>query len=74
MNDPIHSVAPAQPMTPLQALQILDAATTPANIPKLNRADFASVQMALEVLARLVSPQVNGTDVPPVMNRVATAN
>ena len=62
-----------RPLTPIEALQILDAATTPANISKLNRADFANVQIALEVIAKVLSPSqapVNGVSVPvPTLDR-----
>lgn len=57
-----------RPMTPIEALQILDAATTPANAGKLNRADYINIQTALEVLAKAISPprELNGNaiDVP----------
>ena len=60
-----------RPMTPIEALQILDAATTPANVGKLNRADFINIQTALEVLARVVQPvgQLNGK--PPDLTNMA---
>lgn len=64
-NNPRH-------ITPLEALQILDAATTPANIARLNRADFANIQAALEVLARALQPVDNskaiGDEVVAAMN------
>ena len=53
-------------MTSIEALQILDAATTPANAGKLNRADYINIQTALEVIAKAITPvsgDVNGQKV-----------
>lgn len=36
------------------ALRILDSATAPANAGKLNRADYANVELALHALADFV--------------------
>lgn len=49
-------------MTPLKALEILDRATTPGNIAKLNRVDFVNIENALRVLAHAITPTsgVNG--------------
>ena len=55
MTDQLLPQAP-RALTPIEALQILDAATTPAYIAKLNRADFANVQVALEVIAKVLQP------------------
>lgn len=41
-------------MTVPQALQILDSATHPANAGKLNRADYANINVALQTLAEFV--------------------
>jgi hypothetical protein len=43
-----------QPITPQQALGILDQATQPAAAGKLNRADYINIQAALETLAHFV--------------------
>lgn len=42
------------PMTPEQALRILDVATIPVNAGKLGREDYANVQVALNVLTAFV--------------------
>lgn len=41
--------------TPQDALRVLDAATLPSNAGKLNRADYANINAALELLATFVS-------------------
>lgn len=41
--------------TPQQALNVLDQATIPKNIPNLNRADFIAIQRALEILQAFIT-------------------
>ena len=41
-------------LTPQNALALLDQATHPANAGKLNRADYANINHALEVLGAFV--------------------
>lgn len=46
-------------MTPAQALAVLDIVTNPANVGKLNRADYANAEAALRVLSLALNPQSN---------------
>lgn len=41
-------------ITPEIALQIIDAATSPANAGRMTRQDYANVEAALKVLAEFV--------------------
>ena len=48
--------------TALDALGVLDQATLPSNAGKLNRADYANIQRALQIIAEFIdanSPKVD---------------
>lgn len=57
-----------QEITPRLALQILDAATHPANSGKLNRADYTNINKALETLAAFVTANTPKEESPPPDN------
>jgi hypothetical protein len=41
-------------ITPIQAFNVLDVATNPANAGKLTRADYANIENSLQVLADFI--------------------
>ena len=44
-------------MTPAQALQILSDATEPSTQGKISRSGYIAIQQALEVIAKLITPE-----------------
>lgn len=50
--------------TPQQALNLLDAATTPKNIANLNRSDFAAIQTALQILQEFITEKTPKEEKP----------
>lgn len=50
--------------TPTDALNVLDAATLPANAGKLNRVDYANVQAALVILSDFIKANTPEPDAP----------
>ena len=54
--------------TPLDALGVLDQATLPSNAGKLNRADYANVQAALQLLHEFIVANTANAE-PEVENK-----
>ena len=44
-------------MTPSQALQLISEALEPRNLTQISRAGFCSIQQAIEVLAKAITPE-----------------
>jgi hypothetical protein len=44
-------------MTPEQALQLISEALEPRNLNQISRAGFCSIQTAIEVLAKAITPE-----------------
>jgi len=49
-------------MTPEQALQLLSEALEPRNINAISRQGFIAIQQAIEVLAKVITPEPSESD------------